>query len=196
MSLRGAGGGAIGALIASLCCLLPLLLLIAGVSVTAGLTVSQYRPFFLLLGVLFVVFYILVNLHYRARVCACSFREVFMRERGFVLATSGAFLVLFTVINILIVPLLTGAMGGVENQVDAQSLRGVELKISGMTCPSCAEVIEEMLGEEAGIVRAEVSYENAKAVVIFDPGKISVDDIVEKVKPYKAEVVSEWEVKG
>ena len=196
MSLRGAGGGAIGALIASVCCLLPVLLLIAGVSVTAGLTVSKYRPFFLLLGVLFVVFYILVNLHSRAQVCACSFKEIFMKERRFVLTTSGAFLALFVVINILILPLLTGIMdaGGAANLGNESSIKGVELKISGMTCPSCADVIEEVLIKKAGVLRAEVSYEEGKAAVLFNPDKISVDEIIETIKPYKAEVISEWEV--
>jgi len=76
MSARGIIGGAIGAIIASICYFLPLLLIFAGVSVAAGLVVSQYRPFFLLLGVLFVVFYILLNIYSKTQNSSCSFVEV------------------------------------------------------------------------------------------------------------------------
>ena len=195
MSLRGAGGGAIGAFIASVCCVIPILILIAGLNVAAGLTVSQYRPFFLFLGVLFVAFYILVNLHSRVQISTSSFREIFVRERGFVLTASGTFLGIFAAINVLIIPLLIGIVGAdAAILVNERPISGVELKISGMTCPSCADVIEEVLIKKAGVLRAEVSYEEGKAAVLFNPDKISVDEIIETIKPYKAEVISEWEV--
>jgi copper chaperone CopZ len=193
MSIRGAGGGAFGAFIASVCCLLPLLLVFAGVGVAAGLVVSQYRPFFLLLGTLFVGLYIVLNLYVKVQ-GSCSFGEVIKKERRFVLTTIATFLFLLALVNLLVVPALGSMLAGEPEEPEAYPLKGVDLKISGMSCPSCADVLEEVLTGKAGVARAEVSYGEGSARVVFDPVQITVDEIIETLKPYRAEVISEWEV--
>ena len=194
MSARGIIGGAIGAIIASICYFLPLLLIFAGVSVAAGLVVSQYRPFFLLLGVLFVVFYILLNIYSKTQNSSCSFVEVSKKERKFVITTIFAFFTLFALINFLIIPMLDSTRGDKKVLENPETYRTVELKITGMTCPGCADVLERLLIKKTGVVNADVDYESGYARVVFDPAQISVDEIVETLKPYEVEVISELEV--
>jgi copper chaperone CopZ/NAD-dependent dihydropyrimidine dehydrogenase PreA subunit len=63
--------------------------------------------------------------------------------------------------------------GGVES---------LQMPIDGMSCPSCAMGLEEALREAAGVVRAEVSYEGATAIVVYDSGVVSVDGLRDAVR--------------
>ncbi|MCX6722886.1 MAG: heavy metal translocating P-type ATPase [Candidatus Staskawiczbacteria bacterium] len=62
------------------------------------------------------------------------------------------------------------------------------LKIQGMTCASCAAVIEHDLKKKDGIASASVNLANEKAYVEFDPEKIKIEDIKKNIKDlgYKA----------
>lgn len=64
-----------------------------------------------------------------------------------------------------------------------------------MTCPSCAPGIEYALKQEDGVLEAKVSYQEGIGKVIYDPSKISKEEIIAAIKPYKAEMIEEKEVK-
>jgi len=57
----------------------------------------------------------------------------------------------------------------------------VELAIEGMTCASCAARIEKRLNRLDG-VSASVNFASEHAAVAFDPGLVSVDDLVGAVE--------------
>src|SRR5947208_13789493 len=59
--------------------------------------------------------------------------------------------------------------------------REVELAVSGMSCGSCAARIQRTLAHQTGVEEAIVNYATARATVRFDPGDISVDDMVAAV---------------
>lgn len=58
----------------------------------------------------------------------------------------------------------------------------VTLEISGMHCEGCAAGITAMLKRTEGVLKADVSYAQERAVVDFDPAKTSVEKIVETVE--------------
>ncbi|NOZ59759.1 MAG: hypothetical protein GXO66_09345 [Euryarchaeota archaeon] len=156
MSIRGAGGGAFGAFIGSACCLLPLLLVSAGVGIAAGLVVFQYRPFFLLLGTLFVVFYILLNLYIKAHV-SCSLGEALREERRFVTTTIATFLLLLALVNFLAVPALGGRLAAETGEPGASAIDAAEAGAPEMGCPGCWEELEEVSPDD-GAAGAEAGY--------------------------------------
>ncbi|MBV8461837.1 MAG: heavy-metal-associated domain-containing protein [Acidimicrobiales bacterium] len=53
----------------------------------------------------------------------------------------------------------------------------VELAITGMHCPSCVALLEEVLGEQPGVDSAAVDLESATAVVRFDPALVGVGEL-------------------
>jgi P-type Cu+ transporter len=57
----------------------------------------------------------------------------------------------------------------------------VELAIEGMTCASCATRIEKRLNRLEGAY-ASVNYASEQAAVSFDPGRISVEDLIGTVE--------------
>ncbi len=66
----------------------------------------------------------------------------------------------------------------------------LKYKISGMTCASCVNTIENYLKSQDGIEDVQVNLLSEEAQVAIDPEKISADDIVEWITDigYQAEV--------
>ena len=58
------------------------------------------------------------------------------------------------------------------------NVRSVRLKITGMTCQGCAEVITWSLEKEEGVVKAEIDYHSRIGVVTFDPQAVSEAEIL------------------
>lgn len=52
-----------------------------------------------------------------------------------------------------------------------------ELAVEGMHCGSCVALIEEVLGEQAGVLSAVVDLDSSLAVVGYDPALVGVDDL-------------------
>ena len=66
----------------------------------------------------------------------------------------------------------------------------VTLSISGMHCESCATGIAAILKRTDGVVKADVSYDERRAIVDYDAAKTSPDKIVEAIEKlgYKASI--------
>ncbi len=56
------------------------------------------------------------------------------------------------------------------------------LKISGMRCASCAQAIENSLNKLDGVKSASLNYAAEKALIEYDPKKISVEDLIKAVE--------------
>ncbi|UOQ95152.1 heavy metal translocating P-type ATPase [Halobacillus shinanisalinarum] len=65
----------------------------------------------------------------------------------------------------------------------------VELDIHGMTCAACSTRIQKGLSRMTGIEAASVNLATEAGVVEYDPGFVSLDDIIEKVKKLGYEAV-------
>lgn len=67
------------------------------------------------------------------------------------------------------------------------------LHIEGMTCGSCATAVKHVLKGVEGVKDAQVSFEEKKGVVTYDPAKVTPQKIAnaveEKLPAYKATVV-------
>lgn len=72
----------------------------------------------------------------------------------------------------------------------------VDLKLTGMTCASCAARIEKKLGKLDGVQKASVNLTTEKASVEYDGSKIKVTDMINAVKAlgYGAERAEEISV--
>jgi copper chaperone len=63
-----------------------------------------------------------------------------------------------------------------------------ELKIEGMTCGGCVKSVTRVLTGVAGVASADVSLEEGRARVAFDPGRTGVEALKQVVERagYKA----------
>ena len=59
------------------------------------------------------------------------------------------------------------------------SLRDVVLEVEGMTCVSCNITVSKALTNLDGVEEAQVTFEPPKAVVTYDPSRVSIEQMVE-----------------
>ena len=163
-------GSVLGAILASACCLGPLILGAVGVgSLGAAAALAPYRPWFLVLtaALLGVGFY----LAYR------PIRQEACRPDGSCPAPGSRTpqrTVLWTV-SVVTVALATyptwgaglGRRGAAAAAFPA-SAQVVVLDVTGMTCADCESEIARELEREPGVRQARVSYEKGRAWVDFD----------------------------
>lgn len=54
--------------------------------------------------------------------------------------------------------------------------RKIELKVSGMTCASCATTIEKSLSKLSGVTKAQVNSGTETASIEYDSDKLTLPD--------------------
>ena len=174
------GAGLLTAITASLCCITPVLALIAGTSVIASTFswIEPFRPYLIGLTILVLGFSWYQKLKPQKEIdCECETDEKpkFIQSRKFL------GIVTVFVIVILAFPYYSGIFyPNTEKQiilVDKSDIKTTEFKISGMTCASCEEHVNHEVNKLNGIVNSTVSYENGNAIVEFEKTKTNETEI-------------------
>ena len=174
------GTGLLTAITASLCCITPVLALIAGTSGIASTFswIEPFRPYLIGLTILVLGFAWYQKLKPQKEIdCECETDEKpkFIQSRKFL------GIVTVFVIVILAFPYYSGIFyPNTEKQiilVDKSDIKTTEFKISGMTCASCEEHVNHVVNKLNGIVNSTVSYENGNAIVEFEKTKTNETEI-------------------
>ena len=77
-----------------------------------------------------------------------------------------------------------------SNNKDGESkTKTMVIPVKGMHCATCALSISKGLFKKDGVSKADVNFATEKAVVEFDPEKISLDDIAEVIRDLEYEPV-------
>lgn len=58
----------------------------------------------------------------------------------------------------------------------------VVFKINGMTCGGCVFAVRKVLGRLPGVSKANVSYEQSRAVVTYDPKLVTTAQMIAAIK--------------
>ena len=178
------GASMLAAVAASLCCTLPLIAVIAGIS-AAGISglFAAWRPYLLaltaaLLALGFYFSYRKVNQASCEPGAACEYPAAGRYGRlGLWLAT--AFVILFAAF-----PYYSPALGklapsgnGAQAASPAAALQHASFTVQGMTCPVCAQGVEHRLESIPGVERAQVSYEQKRAEIDYDPRLVKLEQL-------------------
>jgi copper chaperone CopZ len=59
----------------------------------------------------------------------------------------------------------------------SKAMKQVTLKIEGMHCEGCAQVIEALLGREEGVQKVAVSYAKREARLLLDPDATDLEKL-------------------
>lgn len=67
----------------------------------------------------------------------------------------------------------------------------ITFRVTGMTCGGCVIAVRKVLTRLEGVTKADVSYEDSRAVVTYDPEKVTVEHMIAAIKTlgYEATVV-------
>lgn len=174
------GTGLLTAITASLCCITPVLALIAGTSgiASAFSWIEPFRPYLIVLTVLVLGFAWYQKLKPRKEIdCECETDEKpkFMQSKIFLgSVTVFAFIMLaFPYYSEIFYSNTAKQIIAVEKS----DIRTTEFKISGMTCESCEEHVNHEVNKLNGIVNSKASYKNGNAIIEFDRTKTNQTEI-------------------
>jgi mercuric ion transport protein len=174
------GAGLLTAITASICCITPVLALIAGTSGIASTFswIEPFRPYLIVLTILVLGFAWYEKLKPQKEIdCECDTDEKpkFIQSKTFLgIVTSFA-------IIMLAFPYYSGIFyPNTEKQiivVDKSDIKTTEFTISGMTCASCEKHVNHEVNKLNGIVNSKASYENGNAIIEFDKTKTNETEI-------------------
>lgn len=169
------------ALASSLCCITPLLAIVAGTSGIASTFswLEPARPVFMGLTVMFLGFAWYQKLKQQPEIADCCQiqgkpKSSFMQSTlflGIVTALSIALTAFpYYSKNLMAVPQTV-------NTITINKVECVEFKVSGMSCESCEYHITSEVNKLAGIQSVAASYEKSNTIVVFDPQQVNINQI-------------------
>ncbi len=174
------GVGLLTAISASLCCITPVLALLAGTSGLASTFswIEPARPYFIGLTISVLGFAWYQKLKPKKEIdCNCETAEKpkFFQTKTFLgIATAFA-------IFMLAFPYYSGIFyPNTEKQTigtDKSNIQTVNFTVDGMTCASCEEHINHEVGKLNGIISSNASYESGNAIIQFDQTKTTAAEI-------------------
>lgn len=182
---------------ASLCCITPVLALIAGSSGIAATFswMDPYRPWLIGITVAVLAFAWYQKLRPRTAeeiACACEDDEKpsFWQSKKYL-----GIVTIFASI-MLAFPYYAASFfpdTKLSESVNMELETTYEINISGMTCTGCEEHVKLEVGKLQGISGLDVSYENSNAVVTFDKTILDIEQINETINNtgYKVQSANE-----
>ena len=190
------GSGIITAIAASLCCITPVLALIAG---TSGMASSfswmePFRPYligFTILVLGFAWYQKLKPVKDEEIQCACEEDE----KPSF--WQSKKFLGIVTVFAVLMLAFLYySSVFFPDNKkdvviVNASDIKTIRLDIEGMTCQACDSHVAHAAQEVNGVIEATANHTTGKAEVKYDKTKTTKKAIIESINATSYKVVGE-----
>lgn len=190
------GIGVASGVIASICCLGPAFIVLLGLSgLGAALSLTQFQPYFLALSIISVAGAVWIYLRKKNQ-GHCDLHVV-RRNKSFIAVVALAMVVFYVTALYIVMPAVTPYIyGSVESDTHPENsvnLRQATLRIQGMTCPSCAVAVESLLKQKEGVVDASANYYQGTGEVVYDPAKITLEEIVNAIQPYTATVLEDKE---
>ncbi|WP_438973370.1 mercuric transport protein MerTP [Polaribacter sp.] len=174
----------ITAIAASLCCITPVLVLIAGTSGIASTFswIEPFRPYLIALTILVLLFAWYQKLKPKKQEIDCECddeKPKFMNSKKFL------FLVTLFAGLMLTFPYYTQIFYPNTNKevvyVSESNVSKIEYNIKGMTCTGCEVHIESEVNKLDGIIEVKANYEKGNTIVKYDKKKVTNKEIEDAV---------------
>jgi mercuric ion transport protein len=174
------GTSLLTAITASLCCITPVLALLAGTSgiVSTFSWIEPFRPYLIGLTILVLGFAWFQKLKSKKEIdCEC---ETDQKSKFIQTKTFSGIATVFTLV-MLAFPFYSEIFyPNTQKQlmvVDKSNIKTTEFKIKGMTCSGCEEHVNHEINKLSGIVISKISYEIGNAIIEFDKTKTNQAEI-------------------
>lgn len=175
----------ITAIAASLCCITPVLALIAGTSGIASTFswLEPFRPYLITLTILVLAIAWYQKLKPKKQEIDCDCEE---EEPKFINSKKLLFLVTLFAASMLAFPYYTQLFYPNTSKevvfVSDSNINKVEYAIKGMSCSGCEVHIESEVNKLDGIIEVKASHEKGNTIVTYDKTKVTSKEIKDVVK--------------
>ncbi|WP_394994016.1 mercuric transport protein MerTP [Emticicia sp.] len=190
--------GLLTAIASSLCCITPVLAIVAGSSGVASTFswLEPFRPYFIGMTVLVLGFAWYQKLKPTNQIdcnCETTQKPNFMQTKSF--------LGIITVMSVLLLSFPSYAhifFPKTESRaiiILTSEIQKAEFTIKGMTCSGCEHHVKTEINKLKGIVEVVVSYEKGNAIVKFDSKQTNIKEIEKAInstgyKSLKSKIIS------
>ncbi len=172
-------GSVVSAIVASLCCIGPVVALLLGIGSIGVFTAFEaYRPYFI--GTTAVLLGLAFYLSYRKREVKCEDGTCKFESASKWNKLSVWLATILAAVAIAF-PYLGITLHASTNE-NATAGATVVLNIEGMDCKACAFGIQGTLSRIAGVHRATVQYEKGNAIVDYDPALVQPKTLIDHVE--------------
>lgn len=171
--------GIVAAIASSLCCIVPLLVIVAGsTGAVSGFSwLESLRPYLIGFTVLVLGFAWYQKLKPQEECCENE-KTSFIQSKLFL------FFVSLFALGMLALPNYSKmfySSNSTEISIPEESSTLI-LEIQGMTCAACENHITHALGESKGVLKSTVSYEKGTATIIFDAEQTDIKKLSKIIK--------------
>ncbi len=187
------GTSVLAAITASICCITPVLALIAGTSGIASTFswIEPFRPFLIGFTILVLVFAWYQQLRPKTKVeleCVCDEDEKtsFWQSKKFlgIITVFAAIMLAFPYYSSIFYP---------KNESNtsfamSNNITEITVDVKGMTCSGCEQHIEHAVGQLEGVNYVRASYDSGTAIVHFASSMVSDRSIVDAINETGYEV--------
>lgn len=174
--MKAKQAGILAALLASICCIGPLLLIAIGLG-GGAVFVGRYHWFFLIGGLVVLTWAWAKYLREKAS-CDCEHKTMEGRRSGMITLLLVTVLVLgFAALNISRY-VFAGAPPTSEQTQLANGLSRVVIPVEGMTCATCEIAVRHALRRVDGVKSMQVSAASKTATVDYEPRKTNPEQLV------------------
>lgn len=176
------GVGIFAAFLASLCCITPVVALVAGVSGAAATFswIEPFRPYIIGLTLLLLgyAWYRKLKPNWDPD-CACEENPSFLNSKSFlgIVTVVAALLISFPYYSTI----FTSKPDQKVIYVQKDQVETASFNIEGMTCAGCESAVLSAAHGVEGVLEASASYENQNAVVKFNKEKTTIPTIIEAI---------------
>ncbi len=187
------GMGLFSSITASMCCITPVLALLAGTSSMAASFswLEPFRPYFIGITILMLGFAWFKKIRpSKAVSCACDTNAT---KKFIETKTSLALISVFAIMMVLFPSYADVFYPGSNKEVviiRECNIKTAQFEIEGMTCNSCAEHVKFEVNKLEGVINASASYENKNAIVQFDNSKATLSQIENAINGTGYKVIS------
>ena len=176
--MKAKSAGILAAVLGSICCVGPLLLVAVGLGAGAAV-IGRYHWFFVI-GAIAVLTWAWTK-HFRERAqCTCEHRS--MEGRGISLLTLllvSAIVLTFAALNVRSY-VFAGSPPPARSTASANLERTV-IRVEGMSCATCEVAVRTALKRVNGVASAHVSVATKNATIDYDPTKTNPDQLVSAI---------------
>ena len=177
----GIFGAILAAITASVCCVGPLILLGLGVSGAwiGNLTALEpYRPIFASLGLGFLGF-AFYRVYRKPKAEECEDGSYCANPRADRINKTVVWIVTIAILGLLAFPYMAPRLfASTAPAGQTTQTAQVALAVENMSCASCPLTVGSSLRQVPGVIDAHVTLDPPEAVVLYDPAKASMDELI------------------